>query len=69
MKALDTHVGSASSLLAFEEFNLDYTGYELDPIYYENALHRLAAFKAAQSNKIIVNDLWGDTGKEKGGLF
>lgn len=41
MKLLDTHVGSASSLIAFEEFGLEYVGYELDPDYYKAASERL----------------------------
>lgn len=38
---LDTHVGSASSLIACEEFGIDYIGFELDPDYYRDAKARL----------------------------
>lgn len=38
---LDTHVGSASSLIACEELGFDYVGFELSPHYYELAKKRL----------------------------
>lgn len=40
-KILDTHVGSASSLIACYRAGLEYTGFEIDPEYYRNALERL----------------------------
>lgn len=40
-KILDTHVGSASSLVAFEDFDCEYVGYEIDPSYYKTAMERL----------------------------
>lgn len=40
-KILDTHVGSASSLIAYEEMGLDYVGYEIDREYYKKAIIRL----------------------------
>ncbi len=43
---LDTHVGSASSLVAFEEMGFEYVGYELDPDYYRDSCKRLEAFRA-----------------------
>lgn len=46
MKILDTHVGSASSLIACERAGLEYWGYEIDPIYYEKAKQRLDREKA-----------------------
>ena len=45
-KILDTHVGSASSLIACEEYGFDYLGIELDPDYYQAAKDRLETFKA-----------------------
>ncbi len=45
-KILDTHVGSASSLIACEEYGFDYLGIELDPDYYHAAKKRLETFKA-----------------------
>jgi len=43
---LDTHVGSASSLIAFEEMGFEYVGYELDKDYYRDSCKRLEAFRA-----------------------
>lgn len=43
---LDTHVGSASSLIACERAGLQYWGYEIDPIYYAKAKERLDREKA-----------------------
>lgn len=34
-KVLDTHVGSASSLIAYEEYGIAYTGYEIDQEMYQ----------------------------------
>lgn len=44
-KILDTHVGSASSLIACEEMGFEYVGYEIDETYYKLALERLEDFK------------------------
>jgi site-specific DNA-methyltransferase (adenine-specific) len=38
---LDTHVGSASSLIACESMGFNYVGYELDPDYYAAAQNRM----------------------------
>lgn len=38
---LDTHVGSGSSLIAFEEYDLQYVGYEVDKSYYDLARLRV----------------------------
>ena len=43
---LDTHVGSASSLIAFEEMGFEYVGFELDKDYYRDSCKRLEAFRA-----------------------
>lgn len=45
-KILDTHVGSASSLLACIEMGFEYMAFELDEDYYKAAQERLEAFKA-----------------------
>jgi len=45
-KILDTHVGSASSLIACYDMGFDYVGYELDKDYYEMACKRLEEHKA-----------------------
>jgi len=44
-KILDTHVGSASSLVACRELGFDYIGFELDPDYYKAASERLSVAK------------------------
>ncbi|MDO4667030.1 MAG: DNA methyltransferase [Streptococcus sp.] len=44
-KILDTHVGSASSLIAFEEAGLEYVGFEKDKHIYESASKRLSNFR------------------------
>lgn len=45
-KILDTHVGSASSLVVYEEMGFEYVGYELDADYYRDSCKRLEAFRA-----------------------
>ena len=45
-KILDTHVGSASSLIACEDMGFEYVGFELDKDYYEAAQKRLAQFRS-----------------------
>lgn len=45
-KVLDTHVGSASSLIACHKLGFDYVGFELDPDYYKAATERLEAVKS-----------------------
>lgn len=42
-KILDTHVGSASSLIACHKNGYKYVGFELDPYYYKLAKQRLEA--------------------------
>jgi len=45
-KILDTHVGSASSLIACEDLGFDYVGYELDTDYYQSACKRIEQFRS-----------------------
>lgn len=45
-KILDTHVGSASSLIACHDMDFEYLGFELDEGYYRMASERLEAHKA-----------------------
>ena len=40
-KILDTHVGSASSLIACYDLGLEYVGFEIDEEYYTKAKQRL----------------------------
>jgi site-specific DNA-methyltransferase (adenine-specific) len=44
-KILDTHVGSASSLIACYDAGHDYIGFELDPDYHKAACDRIARHK------------------------
>lgn len=45
-KILDTHVGSASSLIACHEMGFEYLGFEIDEDYYAKARERLELAKA-----------------------
>ena len=54
-KILDTHVGSASSLIACHRAGLEYVGFEIAPHYYEKAAKRLNEEKA----QISIFDLAG----------
>lgn len=45
-KVLDTHVGSASSLITCEEYGLDYVGFEKDRYYYDLSNKRLQEHKS-----------------------
>jgi len=45
-KILDTHVGSASSLIACHNLGFEYMGFELDKDYFNAATERLEAVKA-----------------------
>jgi site-specific DNA-methyltransferase (adenine-specific) len=45
-KILDTHVGSASSIIACLDLGYDVTGYELDADYFKAASKRIADFQA-----------------------
>lgn len=48
-RILDTHVGSASSLIACAELGYEYTGFEIDEEYYTRAKARLDAETAQYS--------------------
>lgn len=45
-KILDTHVGSASSLISCHKNGFDYIGFEKDPYYYDLARKRLEEYKS-----------------------
>ena len=45
-KVIGTHVGSASSLIAFEEAKLPYVGFEIDPNRYKLSKQRLEVHRA-----------------------
>mgnify|MGYP000678163045 CR=1 FL=1 len=48
-RLLDTHVGSASSLIAFEEAGHEYVACELDSDYYKDAKARLGTWRSQGS--------------------
>ena len=56
-KILDTHVGSASSLIACHQLGFEYWGFELDADYYKAAMERLAKAKAQVSMMEIVQTI------------
>lgn len=45
MKIIDTHVGSGSSIIAFEDFGCKWIGFEIDKDYYEDAIKRIKLHK------------------------
>ena len=55
-KILDTHVGSASSLIACEDFGFQYVGFEIDEDYYRLGQERLERNRA----QITISDLITD---------
>lgn len=52
-KLLDTHVGSASSLIAFKALGFDFVGFEIDPYMYELSLSRYSA----ETSQLSIFDL------------
>jgi hypothetical protein len=54
-KVLDTHAGSASSLIACHRAGVNYIGFEIDKTYYEKASARLDA-ETAQMTLFDTND-------------
>lgn len=54
-KILDTHVGSASSLIACYNMGFDYMGFEIDADYYKAAQERINAVKS----QIRLTDIVG----------
>lgn len=53
---LDTHVGSASSLIACYDMGFEYVGFELDPYYYGLAKERLNEHKRQMRIEDIVQE-------------
>lgn len=39
-RILDTHLGSGSSMIAAWDLGFDFTGIEIDPVYYKAAVNR-----------------------------
>ena len=55
-KILDTHVGSASSLIACEDMGYKYVGFEIDQEYYDKGVERIKTHKAQVSIMELMND-------------
>lgn len=51
-RILDTHVGSASSLIACEIEGFEYTGFEILSLHFQRANERLEAFKKAEKDTL-----------------
>ena len=61
-KILDTHVGSASSLIACEQMGFKYVGFEIDSEYYEKARKRMEIETAQMS-------IFDNVKTEQGSMF
>ena len=55
---LDTHVGSASSLIACHDMGFDAVGFELDPDYYKASKQRLEDFMRQPRIEELAGDGW-----------
>ena len=55
-KILDTHVGSGSSIIAFEKHGFDYVGYEIDNDYYEASTKRILKHRELLQQEKIAYD-------------
>ena len=55
-KILDTHVGSASSLIACEDFGYQYVGFEIDADYYRLGQERLERNRAQMTIADLITD-------------
>lgn len=55
-KILDTHLGSASSIIACKKLGFEYLGFELDPDYFKSASERIAKFEAQGNLFNILNE-------------
>jgi len=60
-KILDTHVGSASSLIACYDMGFDAVGFELDPDYYAASKRRLEDFMRQPKLEELVNTEYNQT--------
>lgn len=55
-KILDTHLGSASSIIACKKLGFDYMGFEIDKEYYDLASERIAKFENQTNLFEILNE-------------
>lgn len=67
---LDTHVGSASSLIAYEIGGFCYVGYEIDIPYYQDSVARMEKELAPLKNPDLMSEpIVDDTDYSKIGMF
>ena len=52
-KILDTHVGSGSSIIAFEKHGFEYCGYEIDKDYYDSSKKRIEKHRELLQQEVI----------------
>lgn len=55
-KILDTHLGSASSIIACKKLGFEYLGFELDKEYFDKASERIAKFESQENLFEILNE-------------
>lgn len=55
-KILDTHLGSASSIIACKKLGFEYMGFELDEDYFKSASERISKFEAQGNLFDILNE-------------
>jgi site-specific DNA-methyltransferase (adenine-specific) len=53
-KIIDTHVGSASSLIACETEGFEYVGFELDEDYFQNSTKRLEQWRKSRTIDLLL---------------
>lgn len=60
-KILDTHVGSASSLIAYHKAGFSYMGFEIDLGFYNSALERMKAAISQTTLGEYIEQRWENT--------
>lgn len=55
-KILDTHLGSASSIIACKKLGFEYLGFELDSDYFKSASERIAKFESQENMFDTLNE-------------
>lgn len=56
-KILDTHLGSASSIIACKKLGFEYVGFELDEEYFDKAKERIEKFESQENLFGILNEI------------
>ena len=58
-KILDTHVGSGSSIIAFEKHGFEYCGFEIDKDYYDSSMKRIEKHRELlKQEKIFQSNIY-----------